>query len=325
MHVFIDTNILLNFFHYSKDELDALNDVFGSHEHGSATVYLTEQVCNEFKRNREVRIKDALHKFENTKFVPQFPYFMKGYEEYTEIRKLSGELEKLRKSILKKIEADVRHHKLIADKLIQEIFDTSKIVPVTKEIFEAASMRMALGNPPGKNKSLGDSINWLILKEAVPDDEDIHIISEDGDFYSMLDEDQAHPFLVEEWSKQKVGTLYVYRTLSAFMKEHFDGVAFSFDKDKEALIDSLREAGAFAVTHEIIGKLENYAYFSLKEVVRILDAALENNQFGWIVTDHDVSDFLNRIAVPHMANITSDEHKEILQKVIEEQKEREDA
>jgi hypothetical protein len=27
MHVFIDTNILLNFFHFSKDELDALNNV----------------------------------------------------------------------------------------------------------------------------------------------------------------------------------------------------------------------------------------------------------------------------------------------------------
>jgi len=27
MHVFIDTNILLNFFHFAKDELDALNNI----------------------------------------------------------------------------------------------------------------------------------------------------------------------------------------------------------------------------------------------------------------------------------------------------------
>ena len=52
MHVFIDTNILLNFFHFSKDELDALNDVFASHEHGAAKVHLTRQVCDEFKRNQ---------------------------------------------------------------------------------------------------------------------------------------------------------------------------------------------------------------------------------------------------------------------------------
>lgn len=42
MHVFIDTNILLNFFHFTKDELDALNDVFASHEHGAAKVHLTQ-------------------------------------------------------------------------------------------------------------------------------------------------------------------------------------------------------------------------------------------------------------------------------------------
>ena len=52
MHVFIDTNILLNFYHYTSDELDALNNVFASHNQGAANVYLTDQVCDEFKRNR---------------------------------------------------------------------------------------------------------------------------------------------------------------------------------------------------------------------------------------------------------------------------------
>jgi len=63
MHVFIDTNILLSFFHFSNEELDSLNDVFASHKHGSATVHLTDQVRDEFRRNREVKIKDALGRF----------------------------------------------------------------------------------------------------------------------------------------------------------------------------------------------------------------------------------------------------------------------
>jgi predicted nucleic acid-binding protein len=71
MHVFIDTNILLNFFHFTKDEVDGLNDVFASHEYGSATVHLTEQVCDEFRRNRENKIKDALKKFKDVKFTAQ--------------------------------------------------------------------------------------------------------------------------------------------------------------------------------------------------------------------------------------------------------------
>lgn len=321
MHVFIDTNILLNFFHYSKDELDALNDVFASHKHGSATVHLTEQVCNEFKRNRENKIKDALKRFKDFRIAPQFPSFMKGYEEFGAIRDMSNKLQELQKVILEKAQKDISEQTLLADRLIGEIFDKQKIAPVDKDIYETASMRQSLGNPPGKNNSLGDAVNWTILLASVPARENLHIISEDGDFYSSLTEGHVHPFLLEEWRRAKGAELFAYRTLSAFMQEHFDGVAFAFDKDKDALIESLRSAGAFAVTHRLIAQLENYQYFSAKEVARILDAAEENEQFGWIVTDYDVSDFLNRIAVPHIESLT-EEHKAILTKVINEKKER---
>ena len=183
-------------------------------------------------------------------------------------------------------------------------------------------MRMAIGNPPGKNGSIGDAINWTILFQSVPEGEDLHVISEDGDYYSAINEDAAHPFLEEEWMEKKKSSLRVYRTLSGFMKEHFDGVAFSFDKNKEALIDNLFSSGAFATTHHLIGKLEAFSYFSLKEVEKILSAATDNNQFGWIVTDHDVSDFLNRIAVPRLDSLSDPDHKAIVQQVIEEQIER---
>jgi hypothetical protein len=321
VHVFIDTNILLNFFHYSKDELDALNNVFASHKHGSASVHLTEQVCNEFRRNRESKIKDALKRFKDVKIAPQFPSFMKGYEEYGAIRDRSAQLQELQKAILEKVQKDISDQTLLADRLIGEIFGKQEIVPVTKDIFQTASMRLSLGNPPGKSGSLGDAVNWTILLASVPSKENLHIISEDGDFYSSLDEGRVHSFLLDEWRRTKGAELFAYRTLSAFMGEHFDGVAFSFDKDKEALIEALLTAGAFAVTHQLIGELEKYLYFSAKEVTRILEAAEKNNQFGWIVTDYDVSDFLNRVAVPHMESL-SDAHKAILRKVINEKKER---
>lgn len=324
MHVFIDTNILLNFFHFSKDELDALQNVFASHEHGSAKVHLTQQVCDEFKRNRENRIKDALKRFEDKKFAAQLPSFMKAYGEYEEIRKLSSELQKKKKDILDKADQDVTNKNLLADQLIGEIFEKSEVIETTREIYDSASMRMSIGNPPGKNGSIGDAINWIVLLKTVPKDENLHVISEDGDFYSSLNQNSPHPFLVEEWNTKKDSSLFVYRTLSDFMKEHFDGVAFSFDKNKEALIDDLRYTGDFSATHWLIAKLEQYSYFSLKEVNKILDAASENNQFGWIVTDYDVLDFLNRVAIPHLGSITSDTHKEILQSVIDAQKEREE-
>lgn len=322
MHVFIDTNILLNFFHFSKDELDALNNVFASHEHGAAKVHLTKQVCDEFRRNRENKIKDALKRFKEVSYAAQLPSFMKDYAEYNSIRKLSAELQQLTKSIMEKVEADITARQLLADKLIEGIFNRPDILETTQELYVTASMRMAIGNPPGKKNSIGDAINWSVLLQAVPNQEDLHVISEDGDYYSCINEDVAHPFLKDEWKKTKDSSLFVYRTLSAFMKANFDGVAFSFDKTKDGLIDDLNSSGSFAMTHQLVGKLEAYSYFSLKEVERILAAAVGNSQFGWVATDCDVSDFLYRIAVPRLTNITDQGQREIVEKVIEERVER---
>ena len=263
-----------------------------------------------------------MKRFKDIKFSAQLPSFMKGYEEYEGIRQLSNELQTLVKSISEKVDADILAKQLLADHLISDIFSRANIISTSTEIFERASMRLAIGNPPGKAASIGDAINWTILLQTVPDAEPLHIISEDGDFYSTLNEEAAHPFLAEEWKSVKRSELHVYRTLSAFMKEHFDGVAFSFDKTKDALIDDLASVGSFASTHHLIAKLEAFGYFSLREVERILAAAEENNQFGWIVTDHDVSDFLNRIAVPRLSSISNPEYRSIIDKVVEEQRER---
>lgn len=205
MHVFIDTNILLNFFHFSKDELDALSNVFASHERGAAKVHLTRQVCDEFRRNRENKIKDALKRFKEVKYVAQLPSFMKAYEEYNSIKRLSAELQQLTKLIIEKVDTDITARKLLADKLIEEIFDRSKILETTQEVYATASMRVAIGNPPGKNNSIGDAINWTVLLQAVPEKEDLHVISEDGDYYSSINEDAIHPFLEDEWKKKKGG------------------------------------------------------------------------------------------------------------------------
>jgi predicted nucleic acid-binding protein len=322
MHVFIDTNILLNFFHFSKDELESLNNIFASHEHGAATVHLTRQVCDEFRRNRENKIKDALKRFNEVSGSAQLPSFMKDYEEYKEIRRLNDELQVLTKSITQKINADIHAKELLADKLILDIFSRSQIIEATSDLFATAQMRIAIGNPPGKNSSLGDAINWEILLHNVPSKEPLHIISADGDFYSSLNENAVNPFLEEEWKNRKESPLYVYRTLSGFMKKHFDGVAFTFDRTKATLIDDLFTAKNFATTHQLIRSLENYSYFSLKEVERILAAAIDNNQFGGIATDIDVSNFLYRVAVPQLSNITNLEWRGVLQEVLEDRQER---
>jgi hypothetical protein len=62
---------------------------------------------------------------------------------------------------------------------------------------------MAIGNPLGKNNSIGDAINWTVLLQAVPNEENLHVISEDGDYYSSINKDAVHPFLEDEWHLDK--------------------------------------------------------------------------------------------------------------------------
>jgi len=291
--------------------------VFASHEHGAATVHLTAQVCDEFLRNRENKINDALKKFKDVKFAAQLPAFMKQYEEYDLIRQKSAELQELAKAISQKVDVDVIENGLLTDTLIKDIFNKSNPIATTLELFGKAHMRMSLGNPPGKNGSMGDAVNWMALLEAVPNGKNIHVISEDGDFYSVLDENRPHPFLKQEWKNKKQADVFVYRTLSSFLKKHFDGVAFAYDKTKDALIESLAVSGSFAGTHHLIAKLEQFGYFSLQEVQRILSAALVNKQFGWIVDDPDIYTFLERVAVPRMGTLTDIEQIELLQKMLD--------
>ena len=80
--------------------------------------------------------------------------------------------------------------KLPADRLILDIFESSGVTPVDDSVFQRGQMRVGLGNPPKKKKddSLGDAINWILLLQSVPEGEDVHVISGDGDFYSVLDE-----------------------------------------------------------------------------------------------------------------------------------------
>ena len=315
MHVFIDTNIFLNFYHYGKGDLDELHKLFVTHENGFAHVYLTGQVYNEFMRNRENKIVDALKRFKEYKSI-QLPTFMKNYKNYREIISLSQKLDRLHNEIISKINKDILDNNLLADQLIQEIFKKHDVEEITVERYNWGKMRVELGNPPGKNKSLGDAVNWGILLDKVPDGQDLHLISADGDFYSKLDEKEPHPVLLDEWRRLKKSNLYVYRELPVFMKKHFNnGVDLVFDKEKKNLIQKLFTSKSYACTHDLIYELDKYLYFSLQEVE-------ENSQFGAIIRDKDISDFLNRVAIPRRSEIENVQHIQILDDVLDEQRTR---
>ena len=61
MNIFIDTNIFLSFVdHLSNDDLEELNKLSLLLQQGKTKLYLPEQVVQEFRRNRDNKIADAL-------------------------------------------------------------------------------------------------------------------------------------------------------------------------------------------------------------------------------------------------------------------------
>jgi PIN domain len=78
MNLFIDTNIYLTFYHYSSDDLEELKKLAVAIKSGEITLYSTQQIQDEFKRNRESKIADALKRFNEQKLGTQVSTNLQG-------------------------------------------------------------------------------------------------------------------------------------------------------------------------------------------------------------------------------------------------------
>jgi hypothetical protein len=314
MHIFVDTNVLLSFFHFTSEDLDSLNDIFVSHKKGAAVLHLTDQVCDEFRRNREAKISDALSKFKGAASAAQIPTFMRTLSDFEALDEAGKAFRKLHAAILKSANEEIVARTLPADRLIELMFKKAKPHAVTEKVYSEARRRVDVGNPPGKNGSLGDAINWLLLMEHVPDRQALYVISEDKDYFSTFEENKINPFLEEEWKRKKKSSVTCYRSLKAFLGDHFAGVTLSFDPEKMELINALGNSSCFATTHAIVAKLDGFSFFSLHEAKTLLEAAHQNDQVRLIVPDSDVSALMLKAATPHKRHLRDPTCMEIIER-----------
>lgn len=313
MHIFVDTNVLLSFFHFTSEDLDSLNDIFVSHKKGAAVLHMTDQVCNEFRRNREARIADALSRFRNAASAVQIPNFMTYLDGFEALDEAGKTFRKLHAAILKEANEEILGGTLPADRLIERMFKKTTPHPITSKIYSAARQRVDVGNPPGKNGSLGDAINWLLLMEHVPNGQDLYVISEDKDYFSTINDQKVNPFLEGEWKRKKASKVTCYRSLKAFLGDHFAGVTLSFDPEKMELINALGNSSCFATTHALVAKLDDFDFFSLHETKILLESAHQNEQVRWIIGDQDVSALILKAASPHKRCLKEPPYSEIVE------------
>lgn len=313
MNLFIDTNVFLSFFHLSSDDLEEIHKLAVLLEKKNVTLWLTKQVKDEFSRNRENKISDAVKKLNEQKTKPQFPQICKDYEEYPALRELQKEFDQKLSALIKKVTEDISSRTLKADEKIAELFEKALLIETSEELVSKARLRMDIGNPPGKNGSLGDAINWEALLGNVPKDEKMYLIADDKDYFSVLDENKSKDFLNDEWKSTKNSEIFFYRRLSQFFKEHYPDIKLATELEKELAIRSLAESNSFASTHNAIDKIKKYAEFSKSQANEIAQIAMSNNQVNWILSDSDVYEFYILFLKNHEALIES-ELKEALAK-----------
>lgn len=218
MHVFIDTNVYLNFFHHTNDDVASLNNLHKAVSKAEVVLHLPQQVKEEFERNRETKLQIALKEFKAGKFLSSLPRHMASLSMAEKYRESIKAAEEARKVLVAQAVADARLNKLEVDPPITALFECAVFYPHDMACFAKGKHRAELGNPPGKSGSLGDQYNWEVLLQNVPD-EDLYIVSKDGDYASSLTEesgDDIYPnsFLKREWQERKGGkSIYVFDTI----------------------------------------------------------------------------------------------------------------
>jgi predicted nucleic acid-binding protein len=311
MNLFIDTNIFLSFYHLTSEDLEELRKLGVLLEQQQVKLYLTDQVVTEFRRNREVKIADALKRLSEQRLNLQFPQLCKDYCEYDQLRSLQRAYEELHSVLLKKILEDVSEQTLKADKTIEDLFAKATLANTTAELVEKARLRMQVGNPPGKDGSLGDAISWEALLRDVQDSNDLYLIADDRDYVSTLDENKIKDFLLQEWFARKGSKIIFYRRLSSFFKDRFPQIRLATELEKEILIRNLAASGSFAQTHSVVAKLSKFTDFTTAQLNEIVEAAVFNRQVSWIIGDPDVYEFLKSVTAGHEADIKEDNWKEL--------------
>lgn len=288
-YLYIDTNVYLTFYHFSNEDLQELKKLIALIKSGNIVLYLPEQTKNEFDRNREVKIHDSFERFRNSKLNNEFPIMCRSYPEFEAMQKAIKQFDLNKSKLFNKLQHDAESETLAADEVLNQLFSEAKELPNKDDIIELAIRRFNIGNPPGKDKSYGDAINWECLLRNAETYEDLYFISDDKDFYSKLNSKNFNSYLLKEWESEKKSDIYHFRRLSDFFKAYYPNIELSSETEKDIAINNLFEANTFDSAIAAVRNLRKYENFSVKQLDDITEAFSSNNQIYWIKNNYQIN------------------------------------
>lgn len=229
MQLFLDTNVYLDYFIVSNDELKPLRRLTELVKSGDVTLLLPEQVRQEYERNRDKiaeRTREHLVKISEQQISPAMPLMMGSKREVkmaqAAIKRAQIEVRDAIQKLLQKFDEQVEQETSAADKLIATLFKKARLIKETDETIAKAEHRFLKGNPPRKSdRSYGDAIVWeALLANAAP--EPLTLITRDSDYTEKRKGKKVvKSFLFKEWRLKSSHKLNFFDSLGEFIN-HFD-------------------------------------------------------------------------------------------------------
>lgn len=219
--LYLDTNVYLSFYDFTKEDLEELRKVAVLIKDERIKLLLPQQTIDEFYRNRENKISSALEKFKENRLNNEFPNICKDYEELAGMKSAIKAYNKLKSELEEKLIQDIKNNSLKADQIINTLFNSAEIINIDDKILNKAKRRFDLGNPPEKKGSYGDAVNWQSLIEVASEGDNLYFISDDKDYYSLLDKQSFNPYLKKEWEDLLWAEIHYFRSLSVDLLQRY--------------------------------------------------------------------------------------------------------
>lgn len=187
MKLLLDTNIYLDFYRTNFETVDLFKSIIKNYK----KLILTDQIIEEFDRNREVVLQNIKSVFEKESKIQDISSsFLKSVPAFTELAEIQRTYKVKRAIVSDVITSFIKDEsKDPVASLFKELVNVSKkkdlILYSNEEIIRRAETRKRKGNPPTSSKySIGDEINWEIILSNVTDD--IVIVGRDATYRDNL-------------------------------------------------------------------------------------------------------------------------------------------
>ena len=325
--LFIDTNILLDFY---RERNDVSKKLVEHIEKTTTSLICTYQLEMEFKKNRQAAILEGSNTLRAPGTIPR-PGILSDDRSYQalakDIAKASKRINALQARLARVLEDPIRNDPVF--KVLQRIFkkqdDLSlhRGTPTAHRIRRLALKRFLLGYPPRKRNdtSTGDSVNWeWIIDCASRQTADVLVVSRDGD-YGVIRDGKGH---INDWLREefrdrvsKKATIRLTPLLSEALKEFNVPVSRMVTIGERSLIKTPKSSTSgskadFAsrlhssdqsVVEQAVDERIADTIYDLIEADELSTEIAGTNATGWMIDDYEVND-IDTSAEPAEVKVT---------------------